>query len=160
MEKTAINPNFTKLLKGRQIEIILPNGEKHKAQFAIVEMDQILASHNEHTFADTVGYPVDSRGHNVNDRNYHDDKNAQARVVEMARDLEPSILVTTSRTASGTPIISTEGIVVSGNNRTMSLKLAASDYPEQYEEYKKFYASWDDWRPRRICPAERLRREH
>jgi predicted ABC-type ATPase len=135
-----ITPTTTKLLKGRNIEIILANGEKHKAQFAIAELDEILASHNEHTFADTVGYPQDSRGHNVNDRNYKDDKNAQARVVEMAANLEPSILVTTSRTASGTPIITEPGIVVSGNNRTMSLKLAASDHPEQYLEYKKFLA--------------------
>ena len=123
---------------GRRITLLLPNGEKHAAQFAIVELDDVLASHNEKTFANTPGYPLGPNGDNINDRNYAGDANAQASVMEYARNLQPERLVTTSRTPSGTPIITKDFICVSGNNRTMSLKLAKSDFPDRYAEYKEF----------------------
>jgi len=127
----------TPIVYGREIEISMPNGEKRKAQFAIVNADNILASHNEHNFSSTVGYPT-INGENINDRNYADDKNAQAKVIEVAQNLDPNILVSTSRTPSGTPIITKDGIVVSGNNRTMSIKRAISDFPDQYKNYVDF----------------------
>lgn len=127
----------TPIVYGREIEISMPNGEKRKAQFAIVNADNILASHNEHNFSSTVGYPT-INGENINDRNYADDKNAQAKVIEVAQNLDPNILVSTSRTPSGTPIITKDGIVVSGNNRTMSIKRAIIDFPDQYKNYVDF----------------------
>ena len=59
-------------------------------------------------------------------------------LIEFAQNLEPERLITTSRTPSGSPIITIDGIVVSGNNRTMSLKLAAKNYPEKYKAYYDF----------------------
>ncbi|HRG37069.1 MAG TPA: LAGLIDADG family homing endonuclease, partial [Bacteroidia bacterium] len=118
----------------------MPNGENRKGKFAIVELDQILASHNEKSYGNTAGYPLDANGENVNDRNYSGDASSQAKIREFAQNLEPDRLITTSRTPAGTPIISIDGIVVSGNNRTMSIKLAVSDFPEKYEEYKEFLA--------------------
>jgi predicted ABC-type ATPase len=127
----------TPIVYGRKIEISMPNGEKRQAQFAIVNADNILASHNEHSFVTTIGYPT-INGENINDRNYADDKNAQAKVIEVAQNLDPNILVSTSRTPSGTPIITKDGIVVSGNNRTMSIKRAITDFPKEYRDYCNF----------------------
>lgn len=123
---------------GRKTTILLPNGEKHNAKYAIVSLKDIIASHDEKTFSDSLGYPLNQLGRNLNDRNYASDKGAQQLVAEYARDLKPELLVSTSRTPEGTPIITPEGIVVSGNNRTMSLKLAASEYPVKFAEYKHF----------------------
>lgn len=122
---------------GRERELIFPNDEVHKSYFAVVELSDIIASHNEVTFGNTKEYPTDANGKNVNDRNYTGDKNAQAKVVSVAQKLNPNIIISTSATASGTPVISIDGVVVSGNNRTMSLKLAVTNYKENYEEYKK-----------------------
>ncbi len=135
----GFRPEFlnTPILLGRDIEISMPNGEKRKSKFAIVEAENILASHNEINFSSTIGYPT-INGENINDRNYKDDKNAQAKVFEVAQNLDPNILVSSSRTPSGTPVITKDGIVVSGNNRTMSIKLAIDQFPAQYEEYKTF----------------------
>lgn len=129
------------IAKGKEITLSLPNGEKRRAQFALVELDNTLASHNHKTFASTPGYPKNDQGENINDRNYEDDKLAQERVREMAKNLDPYQLITTSRTPSGTPIVAGEQfngewIVVSGNNRTMSLKLAEREYPDSYEAYE------------------------
>lgn len=136
----GFRPDFMKksVLLGREITLKLPNGETPRGQFAIVELDDILASHNEETFSSTIGYPLDSNGENINDRNYEQDKNAQAKVLEFAQDLQPDRLITTSRTPSGTPVISVDGVVISGNNRTMSIKLAVKQFPEKYGEYVVF----------------------
>lgn len=130
-EKTAI-------IYGKEISIKMPNGETRRGQFAVVELDNILASHNEKTYGSTSGYPLDANGENVNDRNYTGDVSSQSKIIDFAQNLEPDRLITTSRTPSGSPIITKDGIVVSGNNRTMSLKLSVQDYPERYDEYKRF----------------------
>jgi len=137
-EKFGLGGVPIEMLKGREIELKMPNGETRKGQFAIVELNKIKASHNENTFLTTEGYPVDSKGNNINDRNYQDDKNAQAQVIEISQSLEPERLITTSRTPSGTPIITESGIVVSGNNRTMSLKRTFANFPQEYNDYVNF----------------------
>jgi hypothetical protein len=138
--KVGYRPEFLNgaVLVGREREIIFPNNEIHKAYFAIVELHDLLASHNEQTFSSTENYPVDENGRNINDRNYAGDKNAQAKVKTVAQKLNPNIIISTSATASGTPVISIDGVVVSGNNRTMSLKLAATEeYKEHFEKYQQ-----------------------
>lgn len=129
--------NSFPILKGRERVLIIGIDEKRKSTFAICELDNIIASHNENNFSSSKGYPIDEKGRNVNDRNYSKDKNAQAKVKSVAQNLEPDLMIDTSASSSGTPIISVDGIVVSGNNRVMSLKLAKSDFPKQYEKYKK-----------------------
>lgn len=120
---------------GRKRVIVLENGEDRNGYFALVELSDVIASHNEVTFSTSQGYPTDANGKNVNDRNYAGDKNAQAKVVSVAQKLNPNIIISTNVTASGTPIITIDGIVVSGNNRIMSLKLAASKYKENFDVY-------------------------
>ena len=53
--------NMEKVLLGRQITISLPNGEKRQGHFAIVELDGVLASHDENTVSGSPGYPTNSQ---------------------------------------------------------------------------------------------------
>lgn len=124
-------------LAGRTRKLVLPNGEEHKAIYAIVDLNDIKASHNEITFGNTINYPLDASGRNINDRNYKEDIAAQRNVQKIAENLNPESLISLSSTPAGTPIINKDGIVVSGNNRVMSLKLAVAEYPENYEQYKQ-----------------------
>lgn len=126
----------TTRILGKKRSITLPNGEKHEAQYAVVELDSILASHDEETFADTPGYPKNAAGNNLNDRNYATDKAAQQLVEDYAQNLDPDLVLSLSSTPEGTPIITESGIVVSGNNRTMSMKLARKRYPERWKHYQ------------------------
>ena len=135
----------TAIILGRERDIVFPNEENHKSYFAIVELDELLASHNENNFSSTEGYPVDETGRNVNDRNYAADKNAQARVIKVSQNLNPNITISTNATASGTPIITIDGVVVSGNNRTMSIKRAKNSFPEVYDLYKKVLLEETSW---------------
>ena len=127
--------NAFPIVKGRERVLILGNDEKRNSLFAICELESIIASHNEKTFGNSDEYPLDANGRNVNDRNYAKDENAQAKVQSVAQGLEPNIIISTSATASGSPIITLDGIVVSGNNRVMSLKLAKNEFEDNYDKY-------------------------
>jgi len=129
------NNKSPKLTLGKKIRIKIPNGEVRDGQFALIDLSDLLASHNEVTFAPSKDYPTDKKGESINDRNYSGDKNYQAKVLQIARELDPDRLIDTSKTPDGTPIIVPSGIVVSGNNRVMSMKLAKKDYPNQYQKY-------------------------
>jgi hypothetical protein len=132
------NPEFqnTFIILGEDTTIEMPDGETRDATFAVVEMDDILASHDENSFNDTEGYPSQN-GMNANPRNYKTDAVAMDKVNRDAKNLKPSIVISDSATPeTGVPIITTDGIVVSGNGRTMAIKLADRIAPEKYAEYK------------------------
>jgi len=137
-EVRTIRPKFRSApqIMGSKKNLLLPNGERRQAQYVVVNMDDIIASHDHHTFASSPGFPTDETGHNINDRNYTRDKSAQAAVIGYAQNLEPELLIEYGVREAGTPIVSLDGFVVSGNNRTMSIKLAAEEYPERYQAYK------------------------
>lgn len=130
--------NANGVLYGKNDVLFMPNNERRKVRFAVVPMDEIIASHNELTFGSSKGYPTNKDGSNLNDRNYSGDRSAQAAVQLYAEDLQPERLIQASRTEEGTPIISLDGFVVSGNNRTMSIKRAARLHKDKYEDYRKF----------------------
>ncbi len=130
---------FTKLggkaILGKRAKIYMPNGDERNAQYAIVELDDVLASHNEETFNPTSGFPLDERGNTVNDRNYQQDKNAQNLVREYAKKYDARN-ISDGEKADSAVTISKDFIVLSGNNRTMSAKLASKEYPERWKEYQ------------------------
>lgn len=131
---------------GKKIKLRLPNKETRNAQFAIVELASLIPSHNPFTFADNPDFPTNKKGFNINDRNYAGDPNAQALVQQYAQELRPELLITTSKTPQGSPIIDKENIVVSGNNRSMSLQLAAKKYEQNYYDYvQELRAEYDSF---------------
>lgn len=118
---------------------IYAGDEKIKGHWKLVEADAPMASHDEKTFAKTGGFPQSKSGGTINDRDYEHDKDAQESVRDIAANFNGRAL------DMGEPVIVTkDGIVISGNNRTMSSKLAAkngtdkqylSDLKEQIEDF-------------------------
>ncbi|MGL4981254.1 MAG: hypothetical protein ACRC4W_00090, partial [Treponemataceae bacterium] len=105
----------------------------------LVEADTPTASHDEKTFRKTEGFPTTEDGYTVNDRDYEQDKFAQEAVMNIGSDYDGRAL------GVDNPIVVTQdGVVISGNNRTMSSKIAAekgtdSEYIEALErKAKKF----------------------
>lgn len=61
---------------------------------------------------------------------------SQIQIEQIARGLEPDALLTdVGRIDSGPPIIGSDLIVESGNGRTLALRRAAEQYPEQFGRY-------------------------
>jgi hypothetical protein len=107
-----------KHVTGRARERTIADGTKIRGRYKLVSADEVLASHSEETFGKTEGFPINEQGKTVNDRDYETDKAAQSEVIRIAGKLD-------ERAISQTPIVTKDGIVVDGNNRTMSRKLAA-----------------------------------
>lgn len=105
---------------GRKKTVTLPDGRKIKCHYKIVEADAPTASHDETTFTPTQGFPTTGDGKSVNDRDYQNDKDAQESVLRIAAGFNSLAL-------DSPPIVTKDGIVISGNNRTMSSKLAAKN---------------------------------
>lgn len=105
---------------GNKKTVTLPNGTKIKCRYKLVEADAPTASHDENTYSPTKGFPTSKDGKTVNDRDYQNDKDAQESVRKIAANFNSLAL-------ESPPIVTKDGIVVSGNNRTMSSKLAAKN---------------------------------
>ncbi len=135
-----VNPNYKtgKKIPGKATKIRMPNKEVRKSEFAVVEADNIIASHDEMNFGKSKGYPTE-HGSNINPRNYKGDKVAQHEVIQNARELDPYEVISNAvNPTTGPPIISSDGIVLSGNGRTMSIKRAIQEFPERFEAYRNY----------------------
>lgn len=108
----------SKSVIGNKKTVTLPDGTKIKCHYKIVEAEAPTASHDERTFAPSKGFPTTKDGKSVNDRDYQNDADAQESVRKIASNFNSLAL-------ESPPIVTKDGIVISGNNRTMSSKLAA-----------------------------------
>ena len=111
--------NKSKHIEGDEEEIYIGD-EAIKGKWKLVEADAPSASHYEHTFHKTEGFPQNENGTTINDRNYEHDRKAQETVLSVAGKFDGRALSFDSPV-----VVSKDGVVLSGNNRTMSSKLAA-----------------------------------
>lgn len=136
----AIRDKWNAALKveGAQNEIVLANGEKVAGRYYLVESGAATPSHNSaNGFAKSEGFPVDENGGSVNDRDYERDKDAQQITRDIANKYD-------SRAMQTPVVVSQDGVVLSGNGRTMAGELAAAqgtdaEYNEHLAKYPTQY---------------------
>lgn len=117
---------------GNSKTIVLASGEKLSGTYKLLEAGNVTASHNAETFEKTEGFPTTEKGTTVNDRDYQSDKNAQNEVNRKSKNYDGRAF------ADNGVIVTKDGIVVSGNDRTMSGDLAAKNNTDAaYIEYLK-----------------------
>ena len=127
-----------KKLDGASNEIVLPNGERVTGHYVLAESGAASPSHNATAeFAKTEGFPIDRNAQSVNDRDYERDQDAQRITREMADKYD-------SRAMQTPVVVSNDGVVVSGNGRTMAGEIAAKNntdgaYIEHLKKYPQQY---------------------
>ncbi|MDR1220419.1 MAG: hypothetical protein LBK73_12530, partial [Treponema sp.] len=89
-------------------------------KWKLVEADTPAASHDETSFHKTPGFPTTDDGETINDRDYGHDREAQEIVMEIGSDYDGRAV-----SVDNPVIVTKDGVVISGNNRTMSSKIAA-----------------------------------
>ena len=125
--------NATKV-DGHRDEIMLPDGTPLKGHYVLHESGASSPSHNPETWQKTDGFPMDANDNSVNDRDYERDKEAQEHTQSIARQYD-------QRALQSVPVVSNDGVVLSGNGRTMAGELAARDNTDgAYVNYLKEYA--------------------
>ena len=113
--------NGAEKIQGRDDAIITPSGRTIRGRYVLVEEGAATPSHDpENGFAKSPGFPVDKNGNTVNDRDYERDHAAQQYVHRVAAGYD-------GRAVQDPVIVSRDGVVLSGNNRTMSGRIAARD---------------------------------
>lgn len=141
----AVNPKIRERweaapkIEGNADAITLPDGSTLTGRYVLTEAGAASPSHDvNNAYQPTEGFPIDENGQSVNDRDYMHDKDAQQIVEGMASSYD-------NRALQDPVIVSKDGVVLSGNNRTMSGDLAAGrgtdkayvDYLAQFG-HKKF----------------------
>lgn len=135
-ERISQKWNDANKIDGDADEITLPNGESVKGHYVLTESGAASASHQAtNGFAETEGFPVDENGQSVNDRDYKRDNEAQEVTRSMASDYD-------SRALQSPVVVSREGVVLSGNGRTMAGEIAAQNGTDKkYNDYLRTHAN-------------------
>ncbi len=125
-------------IQGLANVITLADGAQISGVYYLSESGSVTASHDAlHGFALSDGFPTDLNGCTVNDRDYQRDTDAQeiTRLIAAKYD---------SRAIQTPVIVSRDGVVLSGNGRTMAGELAAANNTDSaYIDYLvKFGASF------------------
>ena len=121
----AVNPKIKEKwdaapkVEGNEDALTLPDGSTISGRYVLTEAGAASPSHDANNgYVPTEGFPIDENGQSVNDRDYFRDKDAQQKVEGMASSYD-------NRALQDPVIVSKDGVVMSGNNRTMSGDIAA-----------------------------------
>ena len=140
----AVNPkikakwNGAAKVEGNPNALTLADGSTIRGHYVLTEAGAASASHDvNNAFEPTEGFPIDENGESVNDRDYKRDTDAQRIVRDIANSYD-------SRALQSPVIVSKDGVVLSGNNRTMSGDIAAQQgtdkaYIDHLREFGQMY---------------------
>lgn len=140
----AVNPkikakwNGAAKMEGNPNALTLADGSTIRGHYVLTEAGAASASHDvNNAFEPTEGFPIDENGESVNDRDYKRDTDAQRIVRDIANNYD-------SRALQSPIIVSKDGVVLSGNNRTMSGDIAAQQgtdkaYIDHLREFGQMY---------------------
>lgn len=133
-ENQKVVPKF---VKGRINNVKTAKGTKVSTVFAVLEVDQVIASHTA-TGAKNPNYPQELQ---PRDRSR---ESSQTWVQKTSNTLDPESLGRSGRADTGAPIIGDDLVVESGNGRTMAIQLAyergnADEYKEWLIEEAEYF---------------------
>lgn len=140
----AVNPKIkakwdgAAKVEGNPNALTLADGSTLRGHYVLTEAGAASASHDiDNAFEPTEGFPIDENGESVNDRDYKRDTDAQRIVRDIANSYD-------SRALQSPVIVSKDGVVLSGNNRTMSGDMAAQQgtdkaYIDHLREFGQMY---------------------
>lgn len=118
-----IRRHFTSSAKtegGRNV-ITAQDGRQLSGRWLLCESGTVTPSHDPRKgFAPVAGFPTDESGNSCNDRDYYRDFSAQEVTRNIARSYD-------ARAIQSPVIVSPDGVVLSGNGRTMAGEIAADE---------------------------------
>jgi hypothetical protein len=125
LQRSAGQLSADELDRRRATRIVTPqHPQGEPAHYAVVEAEQLVASHDPQTFAPDARYPE-----GVQERDYLKQPEEQRKVVMGAQQLDPALVLTDTPSAVDGPPIVTGGtpIVLGGNGRSMMIKRAYAE---------------------------------
>lgn len=108
---------------------------RDQGRYRLVEMASLLPSHDGQTFRKSPGYPA-----GIQERRYHTDKTEQQKVIGNAQAscFDPALIVNTDPSPLGGPsVVTSSGLVLSGNSRAMVLQRVWARNGPAAAEYRR-----------------------
>lgn len=103
---------------GDTTTVRLADGTEEVARYAVVEAEDLVASHNPETFDPRPDYPE-----GLQERAYHRDPREQEKVIGFADRFDPAFIYTDAPDGmNGPPIVTSGGVVLGGNGRAMVMQ--------------------------------------
>lgn len=109
-------------------------GGQTRVEYAIIDADSLITSHTD----DLKPNPIYPQALQPRDRSR---KSSETQVADIAAKLNPEQMGETPDAGSGAPIISANGIVESGNGRSLALRRVYQEGGEKALEYRKWLKS-------------------
>lgn len=119
-------------IRGRWLETdvaITRSGGEVPVRFAVVELADLKTSHSD----DLTPEPDYPAALQPRDR---ERAGAQAENYNLERDLNPQLLMRDKAASAGAPIVSPDGVVESGNGRTIALRRSAATGTPAWQRYQ------------------------
>jgi len=132
-----IQKGFAEAKKDRGAEdTLIFGGQEFTGHYYIVEAETPTASHKAtEGWLPTPGFPKDETGRSLNTRDYEHEQESQLHVMQTASDYD-------SRAIQHMVVVTSDGIVISGNERTMASQIAAQQNSDgKYIDYLKKHPS-------------------
>ncbi|WP_275272283.1 LPD1 domain-containing protein [Limnobacter sp. P1] len=131
MERDEIAKTWPKAVPGIETEFSTESGAKIQGQYAIMDAADLVTSNDENLKANPL-YPKELQPR---------DRSRQASEIQISGivgKLDPARLGVSADAATGAPIVGADGLVESGNARTIALKRVYQANGQKAEDYKSF----------------------
>ena len=122
---------------GRKIsEAIAPNGDKVWVGWQVVDLSDLRTSHDPWTLQVNASYPQELQPRDRSRKSYAD------QIGRLVAQFDPQLLVWSATISDGAPIVGDDGVVESGNGRTMALSRVYRAGGQKADEYKHAVKVW------------------
>lgn len=102
-----------------------------KTQFKVVEANDLITSHQDNGQINEA-FPQELQ---PRDRSR---STSEAQIEQMSNELDPELLESSRKASDGAPIVGKDGIVESGNGRTMAIRRAYLKNNQSAKDYKQY----------------------
>ena len=130
-ERTALTKDWPLAVPGAPASFTTEAGARVEARYSLVDADSLVTSHDESLRANPA-YPQELQPR------ARDRAASAAQISGIVQKLDPARLGLSADAANGAPIIGADGLVESGNARTIALKRIYSANGVKADDYKAF----------------------
>jgi N12 class adenine-specific DNA methylase len=130
-ERDRLTAGWPTIVGGARTEFSTESGVKLGASYALVEADQLLTSHDEDLRANPL-YPPELQPRE------RDRAASEMQIGGIVGKLDPARLGLSADAATGAPVIGADGLVESGNARTIALKRVYQANGQKAEDYRSY----------------------
>ncbi|MEK6244010.1 MAG: transglycosylase SLT domain-containing protein, partial [Pseudomonadota bacterium] len=130
-ERAGLAKGFPKVVPGAETTFQTESGAELRAVYGLVEAQALVTSHDEN-LRPTSAYPQDLQPRE------RERAASEVQVSSISQRLNPARLGASADAATGAPIIGGDGVVESGNARTIALKRVYQANGQKAEDYRAF----------------------